>query len=154
MDILISELSQLPATNQVVDGMCECLPIYERVVLPFETKRYTSALAMLAGFGPVWCCRGCSWPFHIVSSSTDCTAGHAARPSSSSRDAPTNNTHDDHRCLLLRSTVVPYDGNKILCHGARLGWGVRFIELHGDWVLEWMRWAGGSRKWFLSSTWW
>lgn len=62
MDILISELSQLPATNQVVDadGMCECLPIYERVVLPFETKCHTSALAMLAGFGPVWCCRGCS----------------------------------------------------------------------------------------------
>lgn len=56
--------------------------------------------------------------------------------------------------LLLRSTIVLFGRDQILCRDARLGWGVRFDELHGDWVLEWMRWACGSRKWFLSSTWW
>lgn len=32
--------------------------------------------------------------------------------------------------LLQRSTIVLFGKDQILCHGARLGWGVRFVELH------------------------
>lgn len=56
---LLSELSQLPTTNQVLDSMCECLSIYEHVVLPSETAFRVSAFAMLARFGPSGCCCGC-----------------------------------------------------------------------------------------------
>lgn len=68
----LSELSQRPTTNQagqVLDSMCECLSIYERVVLPSETKFRVSALATLAGLGPVGCCCGCQ-PCQLVSPTT------------------------------------------------------------------------------------
>lgn len=35
---------------------------------------------------------------------------------------------DDDSSMPLRSTATPCDRDKILCYGARLQWGVRFVR--------------------------
>lgn len=121
---LLSELSRLLTTNQVIDSMCECLSIYERVVLPSETEFRVSAFATLAGLGPVGCCCGCQ-PCQLVSPATPShvqamqNTWNWAKLEQSCRPYQDD---DSHSSLLLGSTTVLYGRDKTHC-GMVLGWG-------------------------------